>query len=407
MTSRQKIGFSERALLFLLAGVQFCHILDFMIMMPLGPQLMRELSVTPEQFSWLVSAYTLSAGVIGLCAAPFMDRFDRRWLLLLTFAGFGIGTLACGLAKSYGFFLSARALCGAFGGISGSVVLTIVGDVIPAERRASGMAIIMTAFAVASALGVPFGLFLAHEFVWETPFLTVAGVAFCLWVLIWFGMPPVRGHLEPGVHAARTFWDLLRDRNAGRALLFMSALVGGHFALIPLMPAYLVANVGLPEKSLFLVYLIGGILTIFTSPAVGRSADRLGRRRVYAFMVIMACLVTLAISHAGPMPVWAILALTGSFFVFASGRFGPAQAIMSMAVPPQQRGSFMSLNSFARDLTSGITAALGGWIVSKTPSGQLVHFNWLGWLAVAASLGSLWLVRGVSTDGDKRLSGPN
>src|SRR5215470_10852498 len=92
--------FSERSLLLLLAAVQFTHIMDFMIMMPLGPQLMRELHISPGEFSSLVATYTISSGLVGLMAAPFIDRFDRRKLLLFTYAGFTLGTLACALSQN-------------------------------------------------------------------------------------------------------------------------------------------------------------------------------------------------------------------------------------------------------------------------------------------------------------------
>src|SRR5438045_8331849 len=89
-------GLSERPLLLLLAAVQFTHIMDFMILMPLGPQLMRELHIGPGRFSALVAAYTISSGVVGLLAAPSIDRFDRRGLLLVTHAGFIGVKVACG-----------------------------------------------------------------------------------------------------------------------------------------------------------------------------------------------------------------------------------------------------------------------------------------------------------------------
>jgi len=111
---------SERSLLMLLAAVQFTHIVDFMILMPLGPQLMRELHIGPGHFSALVAAYTISSGVVGLLAAPFIDRFDRRKLLLIAYGGFIAGTLACALSQDAAALLAARALSGAFGGLSRS-----------------------------------------------------------------------------------------------------------------------------------------------------------------------------------------------------------------------------------------------------------------------------------------------
>jgi predicted MFS family arabinose efflux permease len=120
---------SERSLLLLLAAVQFTHIVDFMILMPLGPQLMRELQIDPGHFSALVAAYTISSGVVGLLASPFVDRFDRRNLLLFTYAGFIAATLAGALSQDATALLAARALSGAFGGLSISMVMSIIGDV--------------------------------------------------------------------------------------------------------------------------------------------------------------------------------------------------------------------------------------------------------------------------------------
>ncbi len=384
---------SERTILLLLAAVQFTHILDFMVVMPLGQQFMRELNITPAQFSHLVAAYTISAGVVGLLTAPFMDRFDRRKVLLIAYAGFFAGTLACALSHTAGMLLAARAICGAFGGVSGATIMAIVGDIVPPQRRASGMAVIMGAFAAAAALGVPFGLFLAQKFRWEMPFVLIAGMGVVVWALIYVTLPPIRAHLDHDtpLHHFTAFFELLRDDNAGRALLFMSALVMGHFAIIPLLAPYMVTNIGLPENKLFLIYMVGGICSALTAPFCGKLADRFGRLRVYAILIGVACAVTLWISNSGPMPVWAVLLSAGMFFTFASGRFIPAQAILSLAVPSKRRGSFMSLTSCTRDLTSGITSSLGGWIVTKSSAGQLVNYDKLGWLAVAMSLISLWL----------------
>lgn len=387
MNTSQRPPLSEKTLLILLATVQFAHIMDFMVMMPMGPQLMRELNIGPDRFSGMVAAYTFAAGLVGLLAAPFMDRFDRRKLLLFTFAGFIGGTLACALSHTAEALTQARIVCGAFGGVSGALIMAIVSDIVPPSRRAAGMGIIMTSFSAAAALGVPVGLFLANRFTWETPFFIIAGVGVVTWILLWACLPPVREHLKIS-HAQRgeAFWALLRNRNAWWALLFMFAVVLGHMVMIPLLSPFLVHNVGFPEEHLFLIYLIGGLLTIFTSPVVGRLADRHGRLRVLGVMIVAAAGVVLAISHSPRLPMAGTLVLGGLFFIFASGRFVPAQAICSLAVPATQRGAFMSLNTCVRDLGAGVAASLAGYLVTTAPTGELLHYNHVGYTAVAASV---------------------
>jgi MFS transporter, DHA1 family, inner membrane transport protein len=388
-------GISERWILLLLAAVQFTQIMDFMVMMPLGPQLMRELAISPQQFGALISSFAITAGLVGLAAAPFIDRFDRKKLLLVCYAGFAVATLICGLSHTPGMLLFARALCGAFGGVSGATVMAIVADVVPPERRARGMGVIMTSFSVAAALGVPLGLKLAQWCRWEAPFLVVAGVAAVVWICLWRSLPPVRGHLGGEVGSVRVFMMLLKDGNAWRGLALMTAMVFGHFTIIPYLSPYLVGNVGMPENYLFLVYLTGGMVTIFSGPWVGRLADAHGRFQIYLVLVAGASVVIWMLSHSGHREVWQVLILAGLFFMFASGRFIPGQAVISLAVPASRRGAYMSLVGCARDLASGITTAIGGAVVMKGPGGSLVHFDRLGWLAISVSVGSLLIFRKV------------
>ncbi|MFT5667464.1 MAG: putative MFS family arabinose efflux permease, partial [Vicingaceae bacterium] len=157
----------EKALLLTLAVIQFSHITDFMILMPLGPQLMKAFNILPSQFALLVSTYTFSAGISGFIGAFFIDRFDRKTAILTMASGFAIGTLACGFTETYYELLITRSVTGLFGGVMGALILSIIGDVIPNKRRAGAMGMVMAAFSFASVVGVPAGLFLADLSDWH------------------------------------------------------------------------------------------------------------------------------------------------------------------------------------------------------------------------------------------------
>ena len=131
-------GFSgyQKFIVALIAFLQFTIILDFMVLSPLGAVIIPALNVTPSQFGLLVSTYAFSAGLSGLLAAGFTDRFDRKRVLLFFYTGFVIGTLLCALASSYHFLLFARMITGIFGGVIGSTVLAIATDLF--EYRVRG-----------------------------------------------------------------------------------------------------------------------------------------------------------------------------------------------------------------------------------------------------------------------------
>src|SRR4029077_388080 len=107
----------QSLLVALLALTQFTIILDFTIIAPLGAILMPSLHITAAQFGVAVSAYAFSAGISGILAAGFADRFDRKRLLLFFYVGFTAGTTLCALAPNYHLLLLGRIVTGLFGGV--------------------------------------------------------------------------------------------------------------------------------------------------------------------------------------------------------------------------------------------------------------------------------------------------
>lgn len=397
----------EKLLLFILASAMFAHIMDFMIMMPLGPQLMRSFQIDPQQFSLLVSSYTITAGVTGFLAAFFIDRFDRKKTFLYSFVGFAVGTLACAFAPSYFFLLSTRSLAGAFGGILGALILAIVSDTIPLERRAKSIGIVMASFSVASVAGVPFGLYLAAQFNWHAPFLFLGFFCVLVTILIVFFVPPITSHLTSG-HAKKSPREVLiaifGNKNARLGLTFASMLMLGHFTIIPFLAPYMVGNVGFTEKNLTLIYLVGGALTIFFSPWVGKMADRYGRLKIFTIFGVLALFPLLIITNMPPTPLWLALVVTGMFFIFANGRMVPATTMETAIIAPENRGSYMSIRSSIQQLASGIAAFVAGLIIQEEPSAitptakALVNYQYVGLIAIFFSIVALWIGRKLKTE---------
>ncbi len=384
----------ERLLLVILACVNFTHIMDFMIMMPLGPQLMKLFDITPQQFGFAVSSYSLTAGVSGFISAFFVDKFDRKQTLLFAYIGFVVGTFACAFAPTYLLLVGARILAGLFGGMIGAQVLSIVADSVPYERRASAMGIVMMAFSMASVLGVPAGLWLASMYSWHAPFMVVGGIGLVVILLIYFLVPPITGHLQKAIQNHSPFHvltDIWAAPNQRKALTLSAVLMIGHFSIIPFLAPSLVGNAAFSQDHIFLIYLVGGALTFFTSPMVGKIADKRGKYPVFVVFALLSLIPVWLITNLWPMPLWVVLAISSLFFIFINGRMIPVQAMVSGVVPPEQRGGFMSINSSIQQLSSGVAANLGGLIVVKTVDGHLEHYNWVGYISIILVLLSIWL----------------
>jgi predicted MFS family arabinose efflux permease len=390
----------ERNLLLLLAAIQFTNILDFMIMMPLGPQLMRIFDISPAQFSSLVSAYTFSAGIVGFASAFFIDRVPRKQMLVVVYAGFVLGTLACAMSPGYWWLLFSRVFTGAFGGMLGALVMSIVGDAIPLERRATAMGKIMAAFSAASVLGVPFSLYLASVTNWHAPFYFLAGAG----VVIWFGIlrfvPILQqsgGRDGVALKPLEIIQTVVRERNLRTALFLTMIMMLGNFTITPFISPTMVANVGFSEQQLTYIYLTGGFITLFSSPWVGRLADKFGSKRVFTWFVLISLIPIVIITNLQPTPIIWVLLVTSSYFVVSGGRMIPAQTLITSAVKPEMRGSFMSLNSSVQQLATAAAAFIAGLIMVRNEDGTLSNYPYVGMLSIVLCLVSIWIARRVKS----------
>ncbi|MCH2215205.1 MAG: MFS transporter [Flavobacteriales bacterium] len=371
--------------------------MDFMIMMPLGPQFNRIFEITPELWSSVISSYTFAAAISGLAAIFLLDLFDRRKALLFIYSGFIISTFLVGFAKSIEMLLAARALTGLFGGIIGALVLSIVGDVIENKHRGKAIGIVMTGFSAAASLGVPLGLFLGTKFGWKLAFFMVAGIST---VLLGFAIklvPSIKGHLkEKGTRVESSIQALkfvVSDRNQLRAFGFTLLIVFGQFSIIPFISPYTVSNVGFEEIELIYIYLVGGALTVFTSPLFGKFADRFGRLKTFAVLMLISLVPIYAITNMTPQPVWFVLIFSSMFFVFAAGRMVPASAMVVGTAHPDYRGTFMSLRSSLLSLGQGVAAFCAGLIIVEFPDGTYGNFRIVGYIGIATSLLSFLVLR--------------
>jgi len=396
MSSTPSISREEKLLLLILGCIQFSHIMDFMIMMPLGEVFMDYFDITPREFSLLVSSYTFSAAICVFVGAFFIDKVDRKSALLVCYTGFVAGTMACAAAPTFYFLLIARMITGAFGGILSALVLSIVGDVFPFERRGKPMGVLMAAFSVASVIGVPFGYYLAIKLNWHAPFLFMGLFGTALVYFIFLKIPSLAGHITNGAKSSPlvVLTDVIKDPNQLKALFFMMLLMIGQFTIIPFLAPYMERNVGFRQEHITLIYLIGGSLTIFTAPWVGRMSDKHGKPKVFTWFALAAIIPLIVITNLPEIPVFIALIATSIFFIVASGRIIPAMTMITSVVSPQKRGSFMSINTAVQQFSAGLASFTAGLIVVESdPGGPLENYTFAGLLAVAATIASVYVGR--------------
>jgi predicted MFS family arabinose efflux permease len=383
---------TEWALLLVLVAIQFTHMVDFVIIMPLGRRLQVELGISPEQFGYVVAAYAWAAGIASLLASFVMDRLDRKTVLLTMYAGFGLSTLYCGFAATYESLLLARTLAGVFGGLAAVALMAVIGDVFPPEKRGRATGAVISSFAVASIAGLPIGLLLAEAFGRGAPFIALAGLSGAVWLVGWVRLPAIRGHLSAARrHPVAEFAAVAREPNHLWGFAFSFFLVLGTFTVASFIAPVLSAANGWGEGKLAVVYLVAGLCTLLGTNVIGRLADRLPRLGLFRFLGGAALVMALVVSNLPPVPLWGGVLAVAGFMVFAAGRMVPAQAMMLGASTPAVRGAFMSLNTAVQHLATGLAPTIAGLILIETPEGKLEGFPVVGLVSAAAAGASLVL----------------
>jgi predicted MFS family arabinose efflux permease len=384
-------------LLMTLAGIQFTHVLDFMIIMPLGPQLRALFEINDAQFGFLVSAYTFAAGVSGLLAASFVDRFERKRLMVVLYVAFGLTTLACALSPSYGWLMASRVAAGTFGGILSAMTQTVIGDVIPFERRGRATGFVMTSFAMATVIGVPSGLMLANWGGWHSSFLAIACMCACVGVMAWLCLPKLDAHVAKaqGQKLSFAMRQVLADPNHRRALWMSGFMMFAGFTIIPYITIFTQANHILAPDEIPYIYLCGGTVTLLTARWVGRLSDRIGKRKMFQRMLLLAMvpMTITTVMQPGPLP-WVLVVFAGFFFCM-NARMIPGMALLTSAAQPQWRGTFMSLNGAVQSVAIGLASWLGGGLIQRDATGQVTHFWLCALVGIAATLLAFALSRRV------------
>ena len=390
--STARITRAEWGLILVLVAIQFTHMVDFVIIMPLGGRLMAELSLSARQFAQIVSAYAWAAGIASLLASFVMDRFDRKAVLLTMYAGFTLSTLFCGLAGAYEWLLVSRTLAGAFGGTAAVALMSVIGDVFPPEKRGRATGAVISSFAVASIAGLPAGLMLAEWFGRGMPFIALAGLSALVWILAWVKLPPIRGHLtaeRPNRWAE--FGEVVRHRDHLGAFAFSFFLVLGTFTVASFIGPCLRANNGWTEEDLAQIYFVAGVCTLIGMTVVGRLADRLPRLPLFRVLGFAALVMAIVVTHLPPGPLWVAALVMSAFMVFAAGRMVPVQAMLLGVPHPRNRGAFMSVYTSVQHAATGLAPMIAGALITVQPDGTMSGFPLVGYVAAGTAAISLLL----------------
>ena len=377
-----------RSVVLVVAAVQFVNILDFMMVIPLGPDFAVSLGIPTSRIGAIAGAYTFAAALAGLFGASFLDRFDRRRALVVAMLGLAVSTALGGLSVGMGSLIGARLLAGAFGGPATAVALAIIADAVPAAERGKAIGTVMSAFSVASILGVPAGLRIGQWLGWRAPFFAVGLLGFVVTLAAARLLPSLRAHLDARARqgaSGRRADRLTLDPLTRATLLNTAVVMLGVFAVVPNIATFLQKNIGYPRERLDAIYFVGGLASFFANRAVGRLVDRFGATRlviagtgIFAFALYFGFIDPVGAGHV--IYVYPLLMLS------ATVRGVPINTLASRVPPPAERARFMSALNATQHLSSSAGALVASFMLSADASGRLGGMSHVAIAAIAVSV---------------------
>ena len=385
--------FKEKVYISLLTGVQIFNILDFVIILPMGPMLMRYFSISPFEFAALASSYSFSSAIVSFLYSSFADKYDRKKLLLICLAGFILATFICAIAPTYISFLGARVIAGTFGGVLTPCVYAIVAELIPFERRGKALGTVMASFSLTSVLGIPTGLWIADTYGWRHAFHFIgAGATVVFFFNIYFlpFIPQAPFNLKSREILARIIKIAInKDYRSAFISIFLMAFSG--FLLFPFIAPYAVKNVGIQESELKFIYLVGGIFTIFASKFTGILTDKFGSLKLFFPTLFLSFISIHLYTTVENISLSTLLIISTSFMVLINARFIPVMKLITECPDAEDRGSFMGFLMSVRNLASGAGPLVAGLIITETPE-SLENFNYSGYLSIFIGLIAIYFV---------------
>ena len=388
---------SEERIIFIAALIQFVNIVDFMIVLPLGPDFSKHLFIPMQDIGMIAGVYSFASAATALAAALYLDHYTRRQAIIFCLCGLAVATFACGLAIDKGTMIAARIAAGIFGGPIGALALALVADYVPPERRGQAMGKLSGAFAAASVLGVPIGLEISKWLGWQAAFFAIAALALFALLMTWWFLPWKAALGQPGSLLVRVRRILVMARNIDSMLAYGVSfiLLFSGFLVIPNISAHLQLNLDYPREQLGILYLAGGFASFFTMRLAGNFADKYSATSVLLFGTFVYFIsITLGflwtdfveISPSLLVPIPFVL-----FMVSMTGRTVPAQATATRVPKAEERGAFMSLHSTMMSLAMALGAYMSSFILVER-DGQLQNIALVGLLACAVTLLALPMI---------------
>jgi predicted MFS family arabinose efflux permease len=350
------------------------------------PAMMNELS-SSLQVSVPVAGRLISYAALLMClGAPLLAwlvaGWDRRRLLALTMAWYGVMHLVCAYMPGFESLVWARVLAMVAPAIFTPQAAACIGLLVPASQRGRAISLVLLGWSVASVIGMPLGAWMGGTYGWRSAFVMVAlmGMASALWV--WFAMP---NGVKPPAFSLQAWRQTFQSKALMLCVAVTALASGGQFVLFSYLAPYFKVSINITPGQLALLFMGFGAFGFVGNLWLSRHIDRLGAANG-TMLAVGAMALSFAIWPWGTGYALATLVC----IPWALGCFtcNSAQQTRLVGIAPALASGSVALNSSAMYAGQAFGAASGGWLIDH---GQMSMLHWAGLCGLLLAMGVSWL----------------
>ncbi|SHE66040.1 MFS transporter [Pedobacter caeni] len=353
------------------------------VIVGLLPTVAKDLAISIPSAGLLVSFYAIGVAIGAPVLTALTNKFPRKPLLIYLMVLFVAGNLLAGISPGFMPLVMARIITGFAHGVFFAVGATIAAALVPADKRASAIAIMFAGLTVAMATGVPLGTLIGQHFGWRATFLGVAGLGLIGLLANLFLLP---GNIKNEAAAPiKEQFGILGNKKLLLAFLTTIFNYAGVFLVFTYLSPLLMELTGMSQNMVSLMLLVYGIAIAVGNIIGGKLANKVPLKALLWMLVIQA-VVLLIFSFTVHHTIPAIITL----FVVGALSFGTVPASQLFVVQTAERfnpamanvASAFNIASFNAGAALGAYA--GGWVVSSTLG--LGAAPWVGAIFVLVSI---------------------
>lgn len=343
--------------------------------MGLLPDAARDLAISIPQAGHLISAYALGVVIGAPLLAVLGARLPRRNLLIALMAVFAIGNIISALAPSYGSMLIARLLTGFPHGTYFGVAALVAAGLVPRERRAQAVGMVMLGLTTATLIGVPIAAAIGQWLGWRSAFMLVGAISALAAWLAWRWVPFVAGDKQ-----ASPLRELsaLKRKQVWLTLGIGAIGFGGMFAVFSYIKPTMMELAHVPVSGIPLVLALFGVGMVLGNLAGPKLADKALMPTIGGLLAWSALVLALFV-YTAPH-AW--LASINVLLIGTVVAIGPALQIRLMDVAGDAQTLAAALNHSAFNLANALGAWLGGVAISAG-----LGWESTGWVGLLLALG--------------------